>query len=201
MPSWSPSPASPPPPAARAAGGGAPCDRWPARRRARGERRERRLAGELQPAETAHPRHARAGVRQRRLAVVDGVGEHPNEDRVARGVPFDDARKGHDLRGRDDLAGGPRQHDVSRVVSESRVHLHRPALHAPRQARAHVFRLDAKADVYHLTFNCAQEQAPCSVPDVRPFRGNRQRLNRYDETDFEDMRATLKGLGLWLADG
>ena len=61
--------------------------------------------------------------------------------------------------------------------------------------------LDAKADVYHLTFNCAQEQAPCSVPDVRPFRGNRQRLNRYDETDFEDMRATLKGLGLWLADG
>ena len=39
------------------------------------------------------------------------------------------------------------------------------------------------------------------MPDVRPFRGNRQRLNRYDETDFEDMRATLKGLGLWLADG
>ena len=60
---------------------------------------------------------------------------------------------------------------------------------------------DAQADVYHLTYNCAQEQAPCSVPDVRPFRGNRQRLNRYDETDFEDMRATLKGLGLWLADG
>ena len=25
------------------------------------------------------------------------------------------------------------------------------------------------------------------------FRGNRQRLNRYDETDFEDMPRTLKG--------
>ena len=71
----------------------------------------------------------------------------------------------------------------------------------PRHLRAGgrwVGGLDKTADVYHLTYNCAQEFAPCSQPDVRPFRGHRQRLNRYDQTDFDDLRDTLKGLGLWL---
>ena len=56
------------------------------------------------------------------------------------------------------------------------------------------------ADVYHLTMNCMQEEAPCSVPGIRPFRGHRQRLDRYDATDFSDMSGTLRELGLWLVD-
>jgi hypothetical protein len=35
---------------------------------------------------------------------------------------------------------------------------------------------------------------------VRPFRGHRQRLDRYDAVDFEDQAATLRQLGLWLVD-
>jgi hypothetical protein len=57
--------------------------------------------------------------------------------------------------------------------------------------------LAPKAMVYHLTHACAQEQAPCFLPHVRPFRGNRQRLSRYDENDFDEMVATLKGIGAW----
>ncbi len=61
-------------------------------------------------------------------------------------------------------------------------------------------RLKQKAAVYHLTYACMQEQAPCSVPGVRPFRGHRQRLDRYDDVDFDDQKTTLQGLGLWLQD-
>lgn len=60
--------------------------------------------------------------------------------------------------------------------------------------------LKAKADVYHLTFGCMQEEAPCSKPGVRPFRGHRQRLDRYDDVDFEDQTSTLRALHLWLVD-
>ena len=58
--------------------------------------------------------------------------------------------------------------------------------------------LQPKAEVYHLTYGCMQEEAPCSVAGVRPFRGHRQRLDRYDDVDFEDQAATLRQLGLWL---
>ena len=57
-----------------------------------------------------------------------------------------------------------------------------------------------KAAVYHLAYNCLQEHAPCSVPGIRPFRGHRQRLDRYDDVDFADQRSTLQALGLWLQD-
>lgn len=60
--------------------------------------------------------------------------------------------------------------------------------------------LSKTAMVYHLTHACAQEQSPCFVPHVRPFRGNRQRLSRYDENDFDEMVATLKGIGAWKVD-
>ena len=33
-----------------------------------------------------------------------------------------------------------------------------------------------------LTLSCVQEKAPCFAPGVRPFRGNRQRLDRCDPT-------------------
>jgi len=35
---------------------------------------------------------------------------------------------------------------------------------------------------------------------VRVFRGNRMRLDRYDETDFDDMVAALRAVGAWLVD-
>lgn len=57
--------------------------------------------------------------------------------------------------------------------------------------------LDATALTYHLTVACMQEQAPCGAPGIRPFRGNRQRLNRYDDVDFDDMVRTLKQVGAW----
>lgn len=60
--------------------------------------------------------------------------------------------------------------------------------------------LKAKADVYHLTHGCMQEEAPCSMAGVRPFRGHRQRLDRYEDTDFDDQVSTLRELGLWLVD-
>ncbi len=60
--------------------------------------------------------------------------------------------------------------------------------------------LKATALVYHLTYGCVQESAPCSVPGIRPFRGHRQRLDRYEAVDFDDQVATLRGLGLWLVD-
>ena len=60
--------------------------------------------------------------------------------------------------------------------------------------------LAAKALVYHVTIGCAQEQVPCSAPGIRPFRGNRQRLDRYDETDFDDMVKTLREVGAWMVD-
>jgi hypothetical protein len=58
--------------------------------------------------------------------------------------------------------------------------------------------LQGKAAVYHLTYNCLQEHAPCAVPGIRRFRGHRQRLDRYDDVDFADQRSTLQELGLWL---
>ena len=60
--------------------------------------------------------------------------------------------------------------------------------------------LAPKALVYHMTIGCVEEKAPCSSPGVRPFRGNRQRLDRYDESDFDDMVATLRSIGAWLVD-
>jgi len=57
--------------------------------------------------------------------------------------------------------------------------------------------LQHTALIYHLTMGCVQEQAPCSIPGIRPFRGNRQRLDRYDETDFDDYVATLRSVGAW----
>ena len=61
--------------------------------------------------------------------------------------------------------------------------------------------LRTSALVYHMTLGCPQEQSPCSAPGIRPFRGNRQRLDRYDETDFDDMVATLKSIGAWMVEG
>ena len=58
--------------------------------------------------------------------------------------------------------------------------------------------LKPSADVYHLTYGCMQEEAPCRVPGIRPFRGHRQRLDRYEAVDFEDMAATLREVGAWL---
>lgn len=60
--------------------------------------------------------------------------------------------------------------------------------------------LASRALVYHMTMGCVQEKSPCFSPGVRPFRGNRQRLDRYDETDFDDMVTTLRGIGAWLVD-
>lgn len=56
--------------------------------------------------------------------------------------------------------------------------------------------------IHHLTWNCAEEKAPCGRPEngIRVFRGNRQRLDRYDETDFEDQTAALRAVGAWLVD-
>ena len=45
--------------------------------------------------------------------------------------------------------------------------------------------------IYHITIGCPQERAPCASAGVRPFKGNRQRLDRYDETDYENLTLTL----------
>jgi len=58
--------------------------------------------------------------------------------------------------------------------------------------------LRATAMIYHLTYGCQQELAPCSVPGIRPFRGHRQRQDRYEKVDFDDQVNTLRELGLWL---
>ena len=60
--------------------------------------------------------------------------------------------------------------------------------------------LKSKASIYHLTYGCMQEEAPCQVPGIRPFRGHRQRLDRYEAVDFDDQVDTLRKLGLWLVD-
>ena len=66
----------------------------------------------------------------------------------------------------------------------------------PRTGSWHA--LGGRAAVYHLTYGCMQEEAPCSRAAVRPFRGHRQRLDRYEATDFDDQVSTLRQLGLWL---
>ena len=60
--------------------------------------------------------------------------------------------------------------------------------------------LASTALAYHMTIGCPQEKAPCSAPGIRPFHGNRQRLDRYDDRDFEDMARTLRSNGQWLVD-
>ena len=37
-----------------------------------------------------------------------------------------------------------------------------------------------------------------NVTGVKPFRGHRQRLDRYDEIDFDDYRRVMQEIGLWL---
>ena len=44
--------------------------------------------------------------------------------------------------------------------------------------------LKATAAIYHLTYGCMQEEAPCSTPGIRRFRGHRQRLDRYEDTEY-----------------
>jgi hypothetical protein len=61
--------------------------------------------------------------------------------------------------------------------------------------------LKARAHVYHLTYACIQEMAPCSTPGVRTFRGHRQRLDRYEQVDFDEQRSTMRQIGLWRLDG
>ena len=60
--------------------------------------------------------------------------------------------------------------------------------------------LAAKAAVHHMTLGCVEEKAPCFAPGIRPFRGNRQRLDRYDESDFDDNVKTLREVGAWMVD-
>ena len=57
------------------------------------------------------------------------------------------------------------------------------------------------AYVYHMTVSCVQELAPCEAPGIRSFRGNRQRLDRYDDVDFADYVRTLKSIGAWIDTG
>ena len=57
--------------------------------------------------------------------------------------------------------------------------------------------LDKTALVYHMTIGCVQESAPCGAPGIRTFRGNRQRLDRYDDGDFDGMVSTLRAVGAW----
>ena len=54
--------------------------------------------------------------------------------------------------------------------------------------------LAARALVYHMTMGCVQEKSPCFSPGVRPFRGNRQRLDRYDETDLDHTHLLTRAL-------
>ena len=39
-----------------------------------------------------------------------------------------------------------------------------------------------------------------SPPGVKPFAGHRQRLDRYDENDFDSYVAAIRPMGLWLVD-
>jgi hypothetical protein len=69
--------------------------------------------------------------------------------------------------------------------------------HAPSWAA-----VSGRALIHHLTSQCVEEKAPCGRAEdgVRIFRGNRQRLDRYDETDFENQRAALRAAGAWRVD-
>ena len=58
--------------------------------------------------------------------------------------------------------------------------------------------LAATAAVHHMTITCVEEKAPCFARGIRPFRGNRQRLDRYDASDFVDNVANLRAVGAWL---
>ena len=61
--------------------------------------------------------------------------------------------------------------------------------------------LRSTAAIYHLVPDGSlgpQFEAPVGV---KPFRGHRQRLDRYDEVDFDGFRDVMREMGLWLVDG
>ncbi len=60
--------------------------------------------------------------------------------------------------------------------------------------------LSPKALIFHMTVACAEQDAPCGGDALRTFKGNRQRLDRYDETDFVDMANALRAAGAWMLD-
>ena len=61
---------------------------------------------------------------------------------------------------------------------------------------------DAGALVHHITGgDAALGPQHAEPPGLRRFRGHRQRLDRYDEVDFDDYERAMRELDLWLVDG
>ena len=61
---------------------------------------------------------------------------------------------------------------------------------------------DAGALVHHITGGDAALGPQHAEPrGIKPFRGHRQRLDRYDEVDFDDYESIMREMGLWLVDG
>ena len=54
------------------------------------------------------------------------------------------------------------------------------------------------AAIYHLVPDGTLGTQFESPIGVKPFRGHRQRLDRYDEADFDAHRDVMRGMGLWL---
>ena len=57
------------------------------------------------------------------------------------------------------------------------------------------------AFISHLMSDGALGKRYEEPPGVKPFKGHRQRLDRYDETDFDSYTAVMEPLGLWLPEG
>ena len=60
--------------------------------------------------------------------------------------------------------------------------------------------LRATALIHHLVSDGALGAQYHNPEGVRPFHSHRQRLDRYDETDFGEYRQVVRQMGLWLVD-
>ena len=58
-------------------------------------------------------------------------------------------------------------------------------------------RVKATAAIWHLTGDGGVGKEFEQPDGVVPFRGHRQRLDRYDELDFDALEKVMRELGLW----
>lgn len=61
--------------------------------------------------------------------------------------------------------------------------------------------LKSTAFVYHIVGgDAALGTEHANPPGIKPSRGPRQRLDRYDEIDFDDYESAMRAMGLWMVD-
>ena len=60
--------------------------------------------------------------------------------------------------------------------------------------------IQSTAAIHHLVGDGALGKGYESPAGTKPFRGHRQRLDRYDDVDFADYTKAMREMGLWLVD-